>query len=791
MTDQPKKQIFISHATKDDALINQIIGVLERAGFTVWVDHDGGLTPRDENWDKSLREAIKNSHAGIFVMTENALQSAICGAECLLVQQLKKPLFVIHAENCKPENVWLYIKMIQYANIVDNFDVGMNALIRAMNGDTTKGLPTAYTPQITGLDVMTGNLPYLNNPLRGRDSDVVALQALLADKKAVIQLIGVGGLGKSRLSAEIARAYLTGAVWHRCSSISTAVDVIASLRSHLVLQHDAPLDLVLEQMQQRKLLVVIDNAEDVTATNRVEYIKLFNQLVNHHVPILFNSREEWDDQNPHHAYLLSALTDRANAVQLTSDFCASNNHTLTHEQLVTLAEKGRLHPKLIELAVGQLGNISYDDVIRRLDELSHKSITQALHGMIIKTLNQMKADADEGVNADALLRNLTWLQATFPETVIEALKPATIITRDDFIDALVTLRRFQFIRKTADGRYRLGELVREALGTNPDVFSIYADFYINRAKEIFYDLPPQDWHDNEDGENANDIANIKALGGALLRQTHDGADGDLALALEFATMTRRYVQLRMEARAWGWLEMGLQAVQTLRKTDTVGEMLMEREALMLAELGEVYQALGQMDKALAYKEQSLPLARALEDKIGESATLNNIGTVWWSLGNQQKALDYYEQALPLRRAMRDKLGEGTTLGAMGVSYNELGDKQKALAYYEQALPLLRAVGDRGGEATTLNNIGTVYDELGDKQKALAYYKKTLLLDRVVGNRGGEAGTCFNMGMAYKDLGDLDRAIEYVERAIHTTYEDDPNLKMFRDGLMYLKRKRGG
>jgi tetratricopeptide (TPR) repeat protein len=89
---------------------------------------------------------------------------------------------------------------------------------------------------------------------------------------------------------------------------------------------------------------------------------------------------------------------------------------------------------------------------------------------------------------------------------------------------------------------------------------------------------------------------------------------------------------------------------------------------------------------------------------GEATTLNNIGLVYNALGEKQKALDYYNQALPLRRAVGDRGGQAATLNNIGRVYSDLGEKQKALVFYNQALPLIRAVGDPYGEAIILDNI---------------------------------------------------------------------------------------
>ncbi|MCL4252681.1 MAG: tetratricopeptide repeat protein [Anaerolineae bacterium] len=755
MTDP--KNIFISHATKDDVITDSVAKQFQDASHITWVDHHGKIPPGTPDWDEAIRKAIVACDIGVLVMTENALTSRICRAECLLVQQLGKPLYIIHAEKCKPENVWLYIKMIQYADITaPNFDRGMTDLIRAINGETDPELPTAFYPQLTGRETLSQYLPYLDTPLRGRSDDVDKLRDMLK-QAGVTQLIGVGGLGKSRISAEIALAYPNGAIWHRCMNTSSQADVLSLMRTHFRLADDAPLPVILDKMQDKKPLVILDNAEDVVnADQRTGYIQLCNQLAHYGVPVLLNARVQWDDQQPHRLYEPKPLTDLASATQIVLDFSDQFKKSLTHDQAEGLAKSARLHPKLIEISVGFIGakGLAYTDVIRRLNELKHKDIQKALYEMITKTLDQMKAVADDGENAYALIHNLTWLQATFTEAIMDALKPATITTRDEFIDAVATLRQYQFIRHNADtDRYSIPDLVRDTIGTpkDPALFGIYADFYTKRAKEIFDNTPIQHWGDKEGGANFDDVVNIKALGADIMRKTQKGTTGDLARAIAFAYATTRYVNYRMEEKAWAWTEMGISAVRQSPK-DTTNEVFLKKRLVLF---------------------------------------LNNMGGVYSALGDKQKALVYYEQALPIRREVGDRGGEATTLNNMGGVYDDLGDKQKALVYYEQALPIRREVGDRGGEATTLNNMGLVYDALGDKQKALVYYEQALTIMREVGDRSGEAVTCFNIGMIYHELGDLDKAIEYVEHCVMLDEQvQHPDLESDRRALMALKRKRG-
>ncbi|MEG5040046.1 tetratricopeptide repeat protein [Microcoleus sp. B3-C5] len=189
------------------------------------------------------------------------------------------------------------------------------------------------------------------------------------------------------------------------------------------------------------------------------------------------------------------------------------------------------------------------------------------------------------------------------------------------------------------------------------------------------------------------------------------------------------------------------------------------EAAILNNIGKVYSELGEKQKALEYYSHSLTLTRAVGDRRGEATILTNIGKVYSELGEKQKALEYYSQSLPLFRAVGDRLQEATTLNNIGLVYSQLGEKQKALEYYTHSLTLKRAVGDRGGEATTLTNIGKVYDDLGEKQKGLDYYSKSLTLSRAVGDRQQEATTLNNIGAVYDHLGEKQKALDSYNQSL--------------------------
>jgi hypothetical protein len=84
-------------------------------------------------------------------------------------------------------------------------------------------------------------------------------------------------------------------------------------------------------------------------------------------------------------------------------------------------------------------------------------------------------------------------------------------------------------------------------------------------------------------------------------------------------------------------------------------------------------------QAIAGYERAAALWRSLLNDGEVALCLHGIGTIYESLGEMQKALDYHNQALPLRRAVADRAGKAATLSGIGNVYSRLGENQKALA----------------------------------------------------------------------------------------------------------------
>lgn len=130
-------------------------------------------------------------------------------------------------------------------------------------------------------------------------------------------------------------------------------------------------------------------------------------------------------------------------------------------------------------------------------------------------------------------------------------------------------------------------------------------------------------------------------------------------------------------------------------------------------------------RAIAKFEEALSLDRARGDRRSEAVTLNKIGQVYNDLGQKQKALEFYNQSLPLTREVGDKTGEAITLNNIGAVYSDLGQKQKALEFYNQSLPLSREVENKSQEAFCLYNIAFLERNKGNLKIALTQIEASI------------------------------------------------------------------
>ncbi len=188
-------------------------------------------------------------------------------------------------------------------------------------------------------------------------------------------------------------------------------------------------------------------------------------------------------------------------------------------------------------------------------------------------------------------------------------------------------------------------------------------------------------------------------------------------------------------------------------------------ALVIINLGEAYNSLGQPENALQEFTRSLTISDALGQPVVQGMARFHVGYAHSLLGDTTKALNNYQDALVFQEKAGDEKGKSLTYTYMGMLYSTLNEPRLALEFYQRALPIQQASGDKRALAITLDKLATGYRLVGEANEASINYAKALDLWRAIKDPDGEALTLYNMALMERLAGNLPQANQHAEATL--------------------------
>jgi predicted ATPase/class 3 adenylate cyclase len=232
-------------------------------------------------------------------------------------------------------------------------------------------------PPLRTLDVARHNLPVERTPLLGRSSDIDQVVRLSAEHR-LVTLLGIGGTGKTRLATAAAAELVdeaTDGVWFvDLVPVSSATDVVTAIATATGL-HVAGSELLgalADALRHRRMLIVLDNCEHIT-----DYVNdVVDTLLARTVEprFLTTSREPLGLPDERHVRIepLAIADDAASpAVELFVSAAERVGASIDRDAITLVAgicEGLDGLPLSIELAAGQLRQMSLDELAERLDQ---------------------------------------------------------------------------------------------------------------------------------------------------------------------------------------------------------------------------------------------------------------------------------------------------------------------------------------------------------------------------------------------------------------------------------------
>ena len=153
------------------------------------------------------------------------------------------------------------------------------------------------------------------------------------------------------------------------------------------------------------------------------------------------------------------------------------------------------------------------------------------------------------------------------------------------------------------------------------------------------------------------------------------------------------------------------------------------EALVLNNIGIIYDELHQPDKALENYKKLLLVALELKNKESESMALGNIGSSYVAMKKYDSALYYFTRGLARAREVNNKRLVCNVLCTMGALYKETGKYKEAVEYSQESVQLADESGNLYVKAPALNNLAWAHFYLGNYDQAEKYNKLSLVVSK--------------------------------------------------------------
>ena len=648
--------------------------------------------------------------------------------------------------------------------------------------------PASFSPRRSH-EARSSRLPIPITTLIGREKEIAKVCSILQNTGVhMLTLTGAGGVGKTRLSLQVASVlrnqFADGVCFVSLSPISDPKLVIPTIAQKLEIKEandQSAFDLLLDFLHDKELLLVLDNFEQVlpAASEVAELLvgapglkvivtsRLLLHLYGEHeyivAPLSLPDLRALPNPNMEELMRSPAVTLFVQRAQATrTDFTLTSTNALTIAKICARLDG---LPLAIELAAARIKLSTPQTLLTQLeggDQNAYLDVLARVTQDLPPRQQTMRAAIDWSyklLNGDeqALFRRLglfmggCTLEAV---TVVctgwdasEAPSDASLPQRNEAtMAALATLIDHSLLLRVEgdDGapRFMMLETLREyalerlqacdELNFGRKRFGAY---YLSLAErcEVRYHGPAQKLGLKQI-ETEQD--NLRAV--LLWSSTHEH---DLEVGLKLLNLLCLFwLGLGHAEEGRAWVEKML-AVSATAKYELLRAGILNGAGLL---------AWAQSDSEYSLKmlEESLVIFRKLGDKAGYAWVLNHLGQSTQLQGDLKKATAYYNQSLKLFRELGSNqwgLNIAWALSNLGQVAQLEGEQEKAQAFCEESLVLFRELGDMSGSTWSLYHLGELAESQGNHQKAINLFNESLALFRSLDHSSGSAWSLYHLG----------------------------------------------
>ena len=609
-----------------------------------------------------------------------------------------------------------------------------------------------------------GQLPRLPEPLTslvGRQREIAELGKLLRQSESrLITLTGPGGVGKTRLAVEVARAVAAEtacrAVFVNLAPVTSPELVAQVITTTLELSESAgrsPRDVLLDFLRDRRLLLVLDNFEQIVdaaglVSDLLINAPLITVMVTSRLPLRLQSEQLYpvppldlpDTSRPVDTVRL--LEHDAVALFVHRGRAARPDFQLTHDNAGAVVEICRRLdglPLAIELAAARVSVLSPESIRRRLDQRFQllsggprdlPDRQRTLRDTIAWSYNLLEPSERH------LLRQLSVFSGGWIVEAAEAILAGIDVFTCDVLDGLVGLADKNLIQSVVelDGetRFQMLETIREfareqleASGEGEAVSQRHAVYFSALADEASEHRDSHDqraWHDRLEREHDNLRAAIN-----WLRDRGEVERGlRLAGALDHFWFTR------------GHLYEGLEQITSLLDLPGAGAWTAARATALAAAVG-LLSWRGDYEEALPLSEEVVSIWEELFDRTHLPRAYLAVAVQTVQLGDIERATAAFETTAEIAREVNDMPSLARSQICLGVLAHYRLDLDTANRLFQQGIDIAREIDNPDVLMLGLSNLAGVTAARGDFAQTEAFVRESLRLSVESGSRWMIAG----------------------------------------------------
>lgn len=247
----------------------------------------------------------------------------------------------------------------------------------------------------------------------------------------------------------------------------------------------------------------------------------------------------------------------------------------------------------------------------------------------------------------------------------------------------------------------------------------------------------------------------------------------------FANENNSSSLLKSERKDTSFVNMLDSAGFAIYKTSKDSALLLAQKAYNIASKSGFYQQMANASHTLAYiylassdypqaLEQSnntLAIARELNDNKLISRCLNNIGLIYRRINNFELSAKYYIECLEFREKINDNKGIINTYNGLGTLFKRMKDIDKAIYYYQKGLEMARNDSAMLMIGVFHQNLGLIYYENNQADTAWHYISTALEIFRQANNEDQMAFALNNLGLTAQKIGETEQARGFLLEAL--------------------------